>query len=84
MGSGKAIVSTSKGIRGILCRNNREALIADSPKDFARCIVELMQDNELPDFLGRNARKTAEVVYDWKIIGEKVRKIFRSLSKETS
>jgi glycosyltransferase involved in cell wall biosynthesis len=72
MGSGKSVVSTTVGARGIDYKNGRDLFIADNPKDFAAAVVKLLRDDDLATQLGNNARKTVETNYDWKIIGTKM------------
>lgn len=69
MGSGKPIVTTSIGVRGISLREG-DALIADTPEDFANAIIKLMKDDSLVQKTGKGARETAEKIYSWKIIGK--------------
>lgn len=79
MGSGKPIVSTTVGIRGISCINEEDALLADNAVDFSRAITRLLGDDALAVYLGNNARKKAETAYDWNIVGQTMRHAFETL-----
>lgn len=78
MGSGKPIVSTSVGVRGINLRKD-DIIKADSPEDFANGIINLMKDSNLANKIGMNARETAEKEYSWNIIGEKANECYKKL-----
>lgn len=81
MGSGKAIVSTTVGVRGIICEHEKEVLIADTAEAFAHSIINLMTDEHLALRLGENARKKMETTYDWKIAGQAAMKTYEALIK---
>ena len=78
MGSGKPIVSTSVGVRGISC-NEDAIIVANDPKAFAKAVVDLLQNDDSAKKLGENARKIAEELYDWKIIGRKLFEVYNSI-----
>jgi glycosyltransferase involved in cell wall biosynthesis len=65
MAMGKAIVSTSVGAEGLAVTDGVHLLLADSPEDFARRTVELLQSPDLRATLGRNGRKLVEERYGW-------------------
>jgi polysaccharide biosynthesis protein PslH len=68
MAMGKAIVSTRRGVEGIALTPERDALIADTPAEFARAVITLLRDPERRRALGRAARTLAEEKYDWRAI----------------
>ncbi|MEW5718372.1 MAG: glycosyltransferase [Chloroflexota bacterium] len=68
MAMGKAIVSTTRGVEGIALTPGRDALVADTPTEFARVVVTLLRDPERRHELGRHARTLAEEKYDWRKI----------------
>lgn len=59
MSLGKAIVSTRQGCEGIDANHGRELLLADSPEDFATCILQLAEDQALRRKLGTSAQQFA-------------------------
>jgi glycosyltransferase involved in cell wall biosynthesis len=59
MALGKAIVTTRQGCEGIDAKNGREILLADSPEDFATCILQLAEDQTLRRELGSSAQQFA-------------------------
>ena len=76
MAMGKAIVSTSRGVEGIDLVPNRDAVIADSPADFATAVVALLHDPDRRRTLGQNARTLTELKYDWREIVPRFEKIY--------
>jgi polysaccharide biosynthesis protein PslH len=81
MAAGKAIVATSIGCEGIEGINKVHFLIADSAKQFAAEVANVITDRRLSAYLGDNARALAVEKYDWKRIGERMDRIYRSYSR---
>ena len=77
MAMGKAIVSTSRGIEGIDLIQGRDAIIADSPNEFASQVIALLRDPERRRDLGRHARALVESKYDWRQIVPLFENIYR-------
>jgi glycosyltransferase involved in cell wall biosynthesis len=72
MSMGKAIVSTSIGCEGIDVTDGHDIMIADSPAEFAHKVIQLMQNPDLRDQLGRNARRSVEERFSWKKIAPRL------------
>jgi polysaccharide biosynthesis protein PslH len=68
----KPIVSTSIGVEGILLRHMESALIADSPDDFADCVVRLFCDQTLRARISGEAHAIAREHYDWRSKGREL------------
>jgi GT2 family glycosyltransferase/glycosyltransferase involved in cell wall biosynthesis len=80
MAMGKAIVSTPAGINGLdELTPGSDVLVESEAGPLASAIGLLFDDAELRRRLGRNARQTAERVYNWDVIAEKQRDIYRKL-----
>jgi glycosyltransferase involved in cell wall biosynthesis len=76
---GMPIISTTIGCEGIDVTPEKDILIADTPDDFARQIMRTLDDRTLTMRLSNNARKTAVEIYSWKVIGQKLNKLYSSL-----
>ncbi len=63
---GKAVVSTTFGADGIDLTPGQEALLADSPVDFARAILELLDDPLRRATLATYGRAFVEANFDWR------------------
>lgn len=81
MATGNAIVTTSVGCEGIEGMNRKHYLIADEPIDFAKSVVEILNNVNLALYLGENARDLAIQKYDWEKLNQKMDYIYRSLTK---
>ena len=56
----KAIITTSLGNEGIGFENRKEAMVCDTPEEFAAAINTLIKDAGYARLLGRNARAAVE------------------------
>jgi glycosyltransferase involved in cell wall biosynthesis len=66
---GCAVVSTSLGCEGLEAVDGENILIRDDPRAFAKAIIQLERDEELRARLGAAARRTAQAIYSWTVIG---------------
>lgn len=64
MSMAKAVVSTTIGAEGLPV-SQAEIFLADSPGDFAKCVVDLLQDSLMRHRLGAAARQLVESRYSW-------------------
>ena len=78
MSSGVGIVTTNLGIEGLEAQSGVHVLAAQTADDLANCVVDLSLDSSLYRKLTINSRKFVEQNYDWKIISEKLNKIYMS------
>ena len=78
MAMGKAVVSTSFGARDIGATHGRNIIIADDPKEFAESVITLLQDDELRNKIGNNARRFVEKNYSWKKLTKKLEQFLES------
>jgi polysaccharide biosynthesis protein PslH len=68
MALGRPVVSTTIGAEGFAVQSGRELLLADTPADFARAVLEILADASLADRLARAGRALVEAQYDWSAI----------------
>lgn len=66
MALGKTIISTTIGIQGINCTNERDILIADTPDEFVRQIKKCAASEQFCRNIGNNARKLAYENFHYK------------------
>jgi glycosyltransferase involved in cell wall biosynthesis len=76
---GKAIVSTSIGCEGLETVDGQNILIRDDPIDFAEAVVEILRDGGLRERLASAGRRTAEEIYAWPVVGQKLTALYRDL-----
>lgn len=65
---GMPVVTTTVGLEGIQAQPGSDVLVADSPTDFARSVIDLLQDEALQEKLSVNGRKLVEHKYDWQVV----------------
>ena len=71
MALGTPVVATSKGAEGLNAVNNEHLLLADTPVEFAKSIIKLLDDNNLRLQIAENARRFVAEKYSWdKILSE--------------
>jgi sugar transferase (PEP-CTERM/EpsH1 system associated) len=73
---GKAMVSTSLGCEGFPVQSGRELIVADSPREFAKAVVTLLQDSARRAELGTRARALAGA-FDWKNIIPRMEAVYQ-------
>lgn len=71
------VVTTSVGARGIEFKNNIK--IADTSKEFADAVIQLLNDPEQCFVLAEDNRKIIEKYYDWNILLDKYESIYYDL-----
>jgi glycosyltransferase involved in cell wall biosynthesis len=81
MAMGKAVVTTSVGIRGIEVTDGREVVIADGAGELAAGIVRVLRDRELRQRLGRAARELVMSRYDMERARREALELFERLGQ---
>lgn len=76
---GKPIVSTTIGCEGLETADGDNILVRDEPATIASAVVQLLSDDGLRNRLKHAGRRTAETVYAWPVIGEKLRSLYNDL-----
>lgn len=77
---GKAVVSTSIGCEGLAAIEGDNILIRDDPAAFAEAILRVLADAALRRRLGEHGRATAERLYSWDVIGQKMIRTYLSVA----
>ena len=78
---GKAIVSTSIGVEGIIHKNNENIIIADSVNLFIDGVLSLIRNRENYNRLCLNAKDNALSNYDNSVLTEKLLHFYSTLIK---
>lgn len=76
----KAIISTSLGAEGILCENDNNILLADTPSMWLEAVEKLVNNKELVRKLGEAGRKLATQHYDNQVITGNLVDFYSSIS----
>ena len=76
MAMAKAIVSTSLGCEGFDLAPGQELVMADTPAEFSRAVLALLNDAPRRQELGRAARDFASSKYDWRLIVPRLERVY--------
>jgi glycosyltransferase involved in cell wall biosynthesis len=74
MAMGKVVVSTSIGAEGLPVHSGENILLSDTPEDFAKSALSVLNDANVRQRIGAAARQLVEGNYRWQNVG----KIFAS------
>lgn len=77
MAMGRPVVTDSQVSRALKAEAGRDLLMADTPTDFASCVLRLLDDRELRASLSANARRYVEKHHDWLSIAEDLVRIYQ-------
>ena len=78
---GTPVVATHKGAEGLDFVDGRDLLIADSPQEFGRAVIDVLTKPALREMLGQNAR-TAVARYDWSSLAQQLLELVDSVAAE--
>lgn len=79
MAIGKTVITTKVGLEGIAAEHGKHVLIANTTKEFKKEIEKLIDNPELVEIIGRNARSLIENNYDNKVISKELLTFYESL-----
>lgn len=74
---GKAVVSTPIGCESLEVKHGENILVADTPEDFARQVLRLVEDEALRKQLGACGRVLVEKLYSWEVIGRHLEQAYQ-------
>ncbi|MCE5314970.1 MAG: glycosyltransferase family 4 protein [Armatimonadota bacterium] len=77
---GLPVVSTSIGAEGLAVESGKHLMIADTPEDFARAVVNVLGSPELADKIGRSGRALICELYSWEKVGERLLSVYDELA----
>jgi glycosyltransferase involved in cell wall biosynthesis len=75
---GTPVVSTTKGIEGLGLIPDRDVLVADEPAQFAKMVLQILDDPDLRKKLSNSGRAVIEHNFDWESIGAKFNDILQN------
>jgi glycosyltransferase involved in cell wall biosynthesis/VanZ family protein len=75
MAMGKPVVTTSKVQQGIHAMPERDFLLANTPQEFVRQVLRLIQDQDLAYELGQRGRNFVIQNFDWEINLKKLQEL---------
>ena len=78
------VVTTAVGMEGINARPGEALLVADTPVQFARAVVQLLSDETLRKKLAINGRLLAEKNYDWRVVLQDLNRVYTTIAGQLS
>lgn len=72
LSQGLPIVTTTIGCEGIAVAHGQHVLIADTPPEFAKAIISLLESKLLADELGQKGRALIQQTYDYRVACRKI------------
>jgi polysaccharide biosynthesis protein PslH len=76
MSMAKPVVSTSIGVQGITMANKDDVMVTDDPGEFARQVINLLNDRQLRQIIGNNGRKLVTTRYSWETMASQLDDVF--------
>jgi GT2 family glycosyltransferase len=76
MGFGVPVIATSVAVEGAKLRDRQEILVADTPEDFARALIELYESEDLWNRLSKNGLRKTRALYSIKASRKKLEFLF--------
>jgi glycosyltransferase involved in cell wall biosynthesis len=74
------VVTTTVGLEGIDACPGEDVLVEDSPEEFAKSVINLLQDHDLQKKLSANGRGLVEKKYDWQVVLGELDKVYQGLA----
>jgi glycosyltransferase involved in cell wall biosynthesis len=79
MAAGLPVVGTELGLAGLGLKNGTHALIANTPKDFARSIIDLLSDPRKASTLAKNGATHIRQTFDTKVVFKDIISFFKKI-----
>lgn len=73
---GVPVVTTSVGAMGLEADIGKELLVADTPADFTKQVVHLLNNVHSRETFAQTARTRVETNYSWEAIGERLEHVY--------
>jgi len=73
------VVTTTVGLEGIEADPGVDVMVADTPEDFSRSVIDLLLKKDLQGQLSTNGRRLAEDKYDWQVVLSHLENVYQTL-----
>ena len=71
MACGVPVVTTARGLGDISASPGKDILVADSPKDFSRAVVSLLESEPLSRDVGDRGLRYVRANHSWDVLNER-------------
>lgn len=79
MAAGLPIVTTTQGIEGIAAESGEELIVCDDPAKLAQAAVELINNKELRETIGKKAQELVREKYTWESSAKELDKLYQEV-----
>ena len=77
------VVTTRMGVEAINGRGGYDFLVADEPKEFARCVESVLDDVSIRNALATAGRQLVESQYTWPEIAKQLDQLIRIIISQS-
>jgi len=81
MASGLPVISSQTGVEGLDLEDNTHVLIANTPDEFVKETIHILNDPSLYESIRKAAYELAIEKYSWKHIAEKLEIVYKKIKK---
>ena len=74
------VVTTTVGLEGIEAEPGLDVMVADTPDEFSRSVIDLLSNKNLQTQLATNGRRLAEGKYDWQVVLSHLENVYKTFS----
>lgn len=78
------IIGTQLAVEGIDVKNNRDVLIGETADELAQLTIRILKDRSDVKRLADSAYKLIEEKYNWKVISDKLDKVYKEVARGTN
>lgn len=83
MAAGLPVVSTKVGVAGLNIKNGVEAIIANTPKEMAQKVVDLIENNDKAEKIGKAGQLHVKKYFDWESVVKLHDPIYKDMISKT-
>ncbi len=80
MAAKKCILSTRVGAEGIICKNNKDIVLADSAEEWIKAILQLLSNKNKIEQIASEASQSVSINYDNLAVTKKYIELFKSIN----
>lgn len=72
------VVTTTVGLEGIEAEPGLDVMVADTPQEFSKSVIDLLNNKGLQQQLATNGRRLAEGKYDWQVVLSHLENVYKT------
>jgi glycosyltransferase involved in cell wall biosynthesis len=83
MASGLPVIATKTGVQGLSVEDKKHFLIAQTPEEYTKQIVNILTDVKLYKSIQKEAYNHVKKQFSWEAIANKLERVYRGIMKNT-